>query len=753
MSKTQTALKRIFVGRPMASEELEHTLLPKVIALPIFASDALSSMAYATQEILLVLGTAGVVALGLVVPVSIAVSLLLAVVVLSYRQIVRAYPSGGGAYIVARENLGLYAGLLVGAALLVDYTLTVAVSTTAGVDAIVSAVTALAPYKVILVIGFILLVMLANLRGVKESGTLFAIPTYGFILSILLMIVLGIAKCAGGCPSAPSAAEALPSLSALTPLLVLRAFAAGTTALTGVEAIAEGVPVFRFPQSRNAAKTLAILGVVSITMFVGVSWLADHADVVYRDGDPRTVVAQVALAVFGGGFGFYAVQVLTAAILILAANTAFNGFPVLMSILARDGVMPRHFLNRGDRLVLSNGIVILAFFACVLVYIFKANLNHLIQLYLIGVFISFTIAQAGTVLRWRKIKTPGWRKSATINAIGAGMTGIVLVVVLVTKFLLGAWIIVILIPLLVLLMRSIYLHLKDVREQLAHPDRRPIDRRPGSQHAVIYVTRVDAPTARAVGYARATRIAGLKAVTLNGSLAGAWRELAPEIPLAIIGKEGSTPDALKNFLRRERIELPPDDFLTIMVPETLKSSSLVEVLRRPKLHRLKAALLPEHSIQVMDFPMFEADIDPNVDESREPARNYVVVLAAGVNNATLQAIEYAETLHASDIRGVNFGLGPEGSERLGDEWLQARIPHPLGIEASPFRDIGVSVRNYVRGLRPDGVNRVVTVVIPEFVVPQRRHQILHGQTALIVKRHLLFERGVVVVSVPYHLDR
>jgi amino acid transporter len=490
MSKAQAALKRLVVGRPMSSSELEHTLLTKRIALPVFASDALSSMSYATQEILLVLTIAGIGALSFVVPISLAVSMLLAIVIVSYRQIVRAYPGGGGAYVVVQENLGMYPGLVVAGALLIDYVLTVAVSITAGADAIVSAITGLAPYKLAITIGLIGFVTLANLRGTKESGKLFAVPTYGFVLSMYVLIVTGLFKCINGCPQAESADHDVGTVSALTVFLMLRAFSAGTTALTGVEAIAEGVPVFRFPQSRNAAATLTILGGLSISMFIGLSWLADGTNVVYTGEHQRTVVAQVAEAIFSGGPMFYVVQTMTALILVLAANTAYTGFPVLSSILAKDHIMPRQFRNRGDRLVFSNGVVILAAFAALLVYVFDANLNRLIQLYLVGVFLSFTLAQFGTVIRWRATKTPGWRRSAIINGVGGTVTGIVLAVVVVTKFVAGAWIVITALPLLMFAMRSVRRHYDDVAIQLAQPDRVPEDKRPGNQHMTILVNHV-----------------------------------------------------------------------------------------------------------------------------------------------------------------------------------------------------------------------------------------------------------------------
>ena len=755
MANLPDVLKRVLVGRPMSHGELHHTLLPKSFALPVFASDALSSTSYATQEVLLVLGMAGTAALALGVPISIAVALLLAVVIVSYRQIVRAYPGGGGAYAVAYENLGTVAGLVVAGSLLLDYVLTVAVSITAGTDAIVSAIDGLRDYKMEITIGLIGLVTYANLRGTKESARIFAIPTYGFVVSIFALIVTGLIRCLNDCPQAESADLHPEVHSMLTAFLVLKAFSAGTTALTGVEAIAEGVPVFRYPQSKNAATTLAILGALSISMFVGVSWLAVHTNVVYIEGLPgqRTVVAQIANAVFSGGPMFYVVQVMTVLILVLAANTAYTGFPVLASILARDRFMPHQLLNRGDRLVFSNGVLILAIFAGLLVYVFKADLNRLIQLYLVGVFLSFTLAQFGTVFRWRRTRETGWRRSAVINAVGGTVTGIVLVVVILTKFTEGAWIVLSALPVLVYLMRSIYLHYTEVAEQLRDEARRPVDRRPGDQHVVIYVDTMNAAAARAVGITRSIRPQTATAVTTDTSLLAAWRRLAPEIPIETLPAGRSPIERVRTYLRDRRPNIEEGDFLTLMVPEILRRRGLIEIVTRSGLHRLKAAMLRERGVQVFDVPILRDEIDPHVDEATEPSRNYVCVLASNVHNATLQAIEYAETLRPTDLRAVSFGLEPEATEALGEAWLQERVPHPLEMEEAPFRDIGVSILDYVKQFRPDGVQRIVTLVIPEFVVKKTRHQILHGQTALLVKRHVLFAPGVVAVSVPYHLDR
>lgn len=751
MSKAQ-GLKRVLLGRPMATSAMGHTLLLKVIALPVFSSDALSSVAYATQEILLVLGMAGAVALSRVVPIAFAVAGLLALVVISYRQTVRAYPNGGGAYIVSRENLGDTAGLLAASALLIDYVLTVSVSITAGTEAVLTAAPGLADMRIEIAMLFIAFVAMVNLRGVKESGVFFAVPTYLFIASIAMLLIVGFIKCLGGCPVAESADTVLHGESALTLFLLLKAFAAGTTALTGVEAISNGVPAFRYPQSRNAATTLTIMGTISISMFLGVSWLANQMQVRYVHGQETSVLGDIAHTVFGGGVGFYVVQVATAAILILAANTAFADFPRLASILATDRFMPRQLMNRGDRLVFSNGVLILSILASVLIVVFNADLNRLIQLYLVGVFVSFTLSQSGMVIHWLKYKDRGWRRSIVINALGAVLTAVVLCVVIATKFTEGAWIVVGATPLLMLLMRSIHKHYADVANQLEHPDRRPLDHRQGDHSVVLLVEKVDAAAAHAVGYLRALRARDVWAITFDKANAAAFKRLAPEMPISVVDKNGSAEDSIRAFLMEKRKGLPSRHFLSLVIPELIDRKGLWEILRHPHLHRLKASFLGTEGVQLIDIPIFREDIDPERDETNEPARNYVVVLVAGVHNATLQAIEYAETLNPTDMRAVSFGLDPAETDKLANEWMEYKIPVPLELADSPYRDIGESLVKYVRGFKPDGSDRVVTVVIPEFVVGKLRHHLLHGQTALLVKRHLLFENGVVVASVPYHLE-
>ncbi len=407
----------------------------------------------------------------------------MAVVVVSYRQTVRAYPSGGGAYIVSKDNLGAFAGLVAAGALLFDYMMTVVVSIVAGVFAIGSAIPWANEHKVVLAIGFVIFVTLANLRGARESGTLFAIPTYGFVLSIAVLVGLGFVQCLGGCPQVPVDVEPLhdaaTAAGAVGVFTLLKAFSSGATALTGVEAISNGVPAFRRPQARNAAETLAIMGAIAIAMFMGISWLSTHVEGVIAS-EERSIVAQIALAVFGeGSIGFFFVQFFTAAILILAANTAYQDFPRLASILARDRYMPRQFVNRGDRLVFSNGVIVLGLLSCVMIYIFDADLNSLIHLYVVGVFTSFTLSQSGMIKHWisegRKgaAAMPGWRRSIVINIVGAVVTGVVLVVVIASKFRDGAWLSILIMGLLVPVFYSIHRHYTNVRVQVGASDRAP----------------------------------------------------------------------------------------------------------------------------------------------------------------------------------------------------------------------------------------------------------------------------------------
>jgi amino acid transporter len=635
---TPTSLvKRLVLGRPFRSDRLGHTLLPKRIALPIFASDPLSSVAYATQEILLILTLGGLAYLYLTPVIGAAVVLLLAVVVLSYRQVVQAYPSGGGSYEVVSTNLGPRAGLVVAAALLVDYVMTVAVSVAAGVDNIISALPELNPHRVAINIGFIVVLTAMNLRGVRESGRTFAVPTYAFVAGVMLMIAMGLFRTLlGDAPQAESAhygihAEHVGLNTLAISLLALRAFSSGCTALTGVEAISNGVPAFRKPKALNAARTMTMMGVLAITMFIGVTALAliSHTRVVENTCDligftgncatdpQRTVIAQIAAAVFGNNsIMFFFMQAATALILILAANTAYNGFPLLSSILAQDRYLPRQLHTRGDRLAYSNGIILLAVIAGVLIYAFDGSTTRLIQLYILGVFTSFTLCQTGMVVHWNRqladAVTPAERfrvkRARAINAFGACFTGVVLVVVMVTKFTHGAYLVVIAIPVLCVLMQAIHRHYAAVRAELRASDDDDEPTMPSRIHAVVLISSWHKATQRALLFAKATKPDTLTALTVNvddsetRALMREWEALNISIPLKVIEspyREITRPvvDYIKQ-LRRSG----PRDVVNVYIPEYVVGHWWENVLHNQSSLRLKGRLLFEPSVMVTSVP-------------------------------------------------------------------------------------------------------------------------------------------------------
>jgi amino acid transporter len=623
--------KRLLVGRPLTTEQLGETLLPKWLALPVFCSDPLSSNAYATEEILLVLSVGGLGLLHLTPWIAAVVVVLLGTVVVSYRQTCYAYPNGGGAYAVSRANLGQNAALVAAAALLVDYVLTVAVSVAAGVANLVSAVPALAPWAVDLCLAVVAVLMIANLRGVKESGKAFAVPTYGFVAAVFAMIAVGLVRVAAGHP--PVAVSAGMTIAThgdqLTGLALvaisLRAFASGCTALTGVEAVSNGVPSFRKPKSANAAGTLALMAGLTIAMFVGLTALAlisrvhvaENVDALV--GAPagyiqRTVIAQVAGAVFGiGSPGFYLVQVATTLILVLAANTAFNGFPILASILAADGYMPRQLARRGDRLVFSNGILILATAAAGLLAAFHASPTRLIQLYILGVFVSFTLSQAGMVRHWTSalatapvLQVRSIRRSRVVNGFGAALTLVVLVVVLISKFSHGAYLVVIAMPVLFALMHAVHTHYAAADRALAPaPGGVAL---PSRVHAVVLVSRVTAPALRALAYARATRPSTLEAVTIRTSerdtqrLIEEWEARKVPVPLRVLDSpyRDMTRPAVEYIAEIRR--LSPRDVVGVYIPEYVVEHWWEQLLHNQSALRLKTRLLFQSGVMVTSVP-------------------------------------------------------------------------------------------------------------------------------------------------------
>lgn len=659
-----TAIKRLLVGRALRTEQAAHERLTKKTALAVFSSDALSSTAYATEEILLVLAVAAAAtnggSFGYVVPVSVGIAVLLAIVAISYRQTIHAYPSGGGAYIVAKENLGATPGLIAGAALLVDYVLTVSVSIAAGVAAITSAVQGtryawLNDHKVILCLVFIAFIAIANLRGVRESGALFATPTYVFVVSFLFMIVFGLFHyfIYGGAAPIPTQEELKTAegyhLQPLTLFLLLGAFSNGCAALTGIEAISNGIQAFKKPEARNAATTLIWMAILLTAMFLGTSVMAYLYHVHPKQSE--TVISQFARIMFHGPFGwfYYVVQAATAAILVLAANTAFADFPRLSSLLARDRFLPRQFANRGDRLVFSNGIVILAIFSGVLVIAFGGDTSRLIPLYAVGVFLSFTLSQSGMVVHWLRersklrskndvlptsngplpdvalqeeeihrsyfvtdeVTAPGnWKKSLAINAVGALATFVVLCVFIATKFIHGAWIVVVVIPLLVLLFRAIHKHY-------------------------------------------------------------------------------------------------------VMVAKQLSTEGLDQI---------------------------------------RPIKHTVVVPISGIHRGVVNALQYARSIASDRVQAVYVDFEEEATASLKDKWERWGAGVQLVVLPSPYRELTRPLLRHIHRLKRENSDDIITIVVPEFIPARWWQHFLHNQSSLLLKGSLLFKKGVIVTSIPYHLE-
>ncbi len=623
-----TAIKRLLVGRALRTEQAAHERLTKKTALAVFSSDALSSTAYATEEILLVLAAAAAATASgsfhYVVPISIGIAVLLAIVATSYRQTIHAYPSGGGAYIVAKENLGTTPGLIAGASLLVDYVLTVSVSIAAGVAAITSAVqgtryAGLSDHKVILCLIFIAFIAIANLRGVRESGALFATPTYVFVVGFLFMIVFGLFNyfIYGGAAPVPAAEELKVAegygLQPMTLFLLLAAFSNGCAALTGIEAISNGVQAFKKPEAHNAATTLIWMAILLTTMFLGTSVMAYLYHVHPKESE--TVISQFARIMFTGSLGwfYYVVQAATAAILVLAANTAFADFPRLSSLLARDRFLPRQFANRGDRLVFSNGIVILAIFSGLLVVAFGGDTSRLIPLYAVGVFLSFTLSQSGMVVHWLREQVnahANWKKSLAINAVGSLATFVVLCVFIATKFIHGAWIVVVVIPLLVLLFKSIHRHYVLVAKQLS--------------------------------------------------------------------TEGMA-------------QLPP-------------------------------------------------------------VKHTVVVPISGIHRGVVSALQYARSIASDRVQAVYVDLEEGATANIKVKWERWGAGVQLVVLPSPYRELTRPLLRHIARLARENSDTIITVVLPEFIPAHWWQHLLHNQSSLLLKGSLLFKKGVIVTSVPYHLE-
>ena len=632
MANLTTSIKRLLVGRALRSDKLGDTLLPKRIALPVFASSNLSSNAYATQEILIVLAVGGIALINSTIWIALAVALIMVVVIMSYRQNVRAYTSGGGDYEVVTKNLGRKPGLIVASSLMVDYIMTVAVSVSAAKDNLISVFPIVGNHGMFVAFALIILITVMNLRGLRDSGFLFAIPAYFFMASIAFVTVWALVKISqGNVLKAESADWTITEQGSIAGIalvfLFARAFSSGCSALTGVEAISNGVPAFRKPKSENAAKTLTLLGIISVSLFMAITLLALKTGVKVTDknenliglpegAQQKTVIVQISDATFGNfSLGTLIVAVATALILVAAANTAFNGFPVLTSILSQDRFLPRQLHNRGDRLAFSNGILFLGLASAISVYIFDASVTRLIQLYILAVFTSVSFGQLGMIIHWTrniKLTTDAAARSKmvisrTINAIGFIFTFSVLFIVLITKFTTGAWLVVLIIPILITLMGSIYSHYKKVSEELKL-DSEDSQTLPSRIHGIVLVSKMHKPTLRAIYYARATRPSTLEAVTVlvdnqdTEDLKADWERLEIPIPLKVLDspfREVTRPilDYVKNIKRES-----PRDVISIFVPQYVVGHWWEQLLHNQSALRLKSRLLFTPGVMVVSVP-------------------------------------------------------------------------------------------------------------------------------------------------------
>ncbi len=600
-------LKRWLVGDPLKTTQAAHERLSKTLALAIFSSNAISSVAYATEEILLVLILAGSAAVSWSIPVSIAILILTLILTISYRQIIYEYPEGGGAYIVARSNLGELPALIAAGALMIDYILTVAVSVAAGIAALTSAIPVLFPHREALGLTAILFIIVMNLRGVRESGKFFAVPTYFAIGALGLMVILGTIQSLigpGAVPVAPPTTAGQDSLDGVTLFLILRAFAAGCSAVTGMEVISNGVKAFREPESKNAATTMIWMSAILAVLFMGISWMAYHYGILAKEDE--TVVSQLARLTFGTGAVYYAVQISTMLLLVLAANSAFAGFPHLSSILARDGYMPHQMASFGDRLVFSNGIFILGFFACLLLVIFHGDTHALIPLYAIGVFVSFTLSQAGMVKRWLVKRGLHWRKKLVVNGIGAITTGVATAIIATTKFVQGAWIVFLLVALLIMMFRNIRSHYKAVAEQVSLTrDTRPP--RPRRNLVIMPIGGVNRSVVRAVDYAR-SRGGEIRAILVDvdkeetALVQIKWAQWGCGVPLIVLPSPyrsilGSILDYIEDLQQKD-----PDCWITVVIPEILPARWWQNILHNQRALLLKGALLFKDRVVLTDVP-------------------------------------------------------------------------------------------------------------------------------------------------------
>jgi amino acid transporter len=771
-SRRVARFKRRIIGTPLATERLIHERLGKPTALAVFASDNLSSSAYATEEILRVLLYAGIgtAAFAHVVPITVALLLVLAVLLFSYRQTIKAYPQAGGAYLVTRDNFGLLPAQVAGVALLTDYVLTVSVSVAAGTAALTSVFGSLFPYRVPISLGFIAIIALGNLRGVREAGRVFAVPTYFFIAMMGILLAGSFWKLMFGHLPQNASQFPVPPTSSLAGIalvfLVLKAFASGGAAVTGVEAISNGVPAFKPPEWRNAITTLMWMGTLLGGMFLGLSIMAARLHIVPDPNEKVTVLAQVGKAVFGssaaGTVLFVALQVATMLILVLAANTSFADFPRLASFHAGDSFLPRQLTRYGDRLVFSNGIIALSLLGSVLIIVFKASVTRLIPLYAIGVFTSFTFSQLGMAKRHLTLREPKWRVGLAFNGLGGIVSGVMTVIIAATKFSQGAWIILITIPVMLAGLLRVHKHYKDAAVSLADPKRTTPQDLP-RQTVVIPVGEPGPNDVLAAAYAWRVLPKDVRLLHLGAPDASAddavmdWGSLG--YPIDVVPLHGPVPMGILSYVRERKAQAGPDTIVNVVIPETIRSSRVRHLLHAFHVQRIKARLAAEDDIVVTSVAHHAGyeELEPVRYDGADPRRamegwrHVAVVLVAGVNNASLRSLRYARSLRADEVRCLHVEVDEKEGAKVARDWAEAGVSLPLEILHSPYRQIAEPVHTWVREVLEQQPRTIVTLVIPELVVRKRWHRLLHSQTALTLKGQFLFEPSVVVSAVPYTL--
>jgi amino acid transporter len=765
-------IKRVLIGSPIPSSRAEHERLTKVKALAVLSSDVISSVAYATEAILATLVAAGSAALGLTLPIAIAIVCLLAIVGLSYRQTIPAYPNGGGSYIVAKDNLGTLPGLVAAASLMIDYILTVSVSVAAGVQALATLFPALSPVPVIVTIdvALVLLIMIVNLRGVRESGSIFAVPTYIFIASALFLIALGIFK-SFVLQHNPliGTFKYAQTTEPLSIFLILKSFAAGCSALTGTEAISNGIPAFKKPEARNAATTLTWMVIILGTLFIGTTVLAMsyHIEAV-PSGNP-TVIGQIALQVFSGPlyFMFPVFQIATLFILTLAANTSYADFPRLSSLLARDHFLPHQFAFRGDRLAFSIGIVVLAILSSLLLVVFKGDTTSLINLYAVGVFMSFTLSQGGMVRHWWRLRRehPGWQRSMLINGLGALTTLLVALVISSTKFLSGAWIVVILIPLLVLMFLGIHKHYLHVeRERTTEVPIRPKD----IQHRFILpLAHLNPATERSLAYALSisslvTAVHVARDRRKAEALRAAWEARQHTLPEHSRARLDIVEPGKRSLVRclldyiDDMQQQHADETLTVMLPEITEASPLGRLLHKPIILRLKASLFFRPAIVVTNLTLPAPD--GALPVRPQEIRHRFIVPIAGLDRPSLQSLAYARSI-SPFVAAAHVAMDEQEVAAVQEKWerLQKHLAPEeetaLVVIESPYRSLLRPLLAYIDNIHAIYPEDTLTVILPEFVVAHWWEFPLHNQTAFQLKTALLNRPGIVVTDIPQHLHQ